>query len=44
MEDKGDEMDKDELPMRTTPGSAIPVWQIDKTGVKKAVTNRDLSY
>src|SRR6266567_2352349 len=28
MEDKGDAMDEDEGPTRTTPGSAIPVWQI----------------
>ena len=44
MEDKGDGMDEDEGVTRTTPGSAIPVWQVDKRGVKKPVTNQDLSF
>jgi len=44
MDDKGDGMDEDEGVTRTTPGSAIPVWQVDKHGVKKPVTNQDLSF
>ena len=46
MEDKGppDGTDEDEVPTRTTPGSAIPVWKIDKRGMKKPVTNQDLSF
>jgi len=46
MEDKEspDRMDEDEVPTRTTPGSAIPVWKIDKRGMKKPVTNQDLSF
>jgi hypothetical protein len=33
------------LPNRVAPGSAIPVWKIDKkSGLKSAVTNMDLSF
>jgi hypothetical protein len=44
MEEKEDRMDEDVVPTRTTPGSAIPVWKIDKSGMKKPVTNQDLSF
>jgi len=44
MEDKEDRMDEDDAPMRTTVGSSIPVWKIDKNGMKKPVTNQDLSF
>ena len=48
-----DEQDQDfsqlsthfESPNRVSPGSAIPVWKIDKeSGFKSAVTNMDLSF
>jgi hypothetical protein len=39
MEDKEDEMDEDDVPTRTTAGSSIPVWKIDKNGMKQPVTN-----
>lgn len=29
---------------RVAPGSAIPVWKLDNAGVKKPVTNQDLSF
>jgi hypothetical protein len=44
MEDKEDRMDEDDVPTRTTAGSSIPVWKIDKNGMKKPVTNQDLSF
>lgn len=42
--DSSDKMDEDEVPTRSTPGSAIPVWKIDKSGMKKPVTNLDFSF
>ncbi|KIM35588.1 hypothetical protein M413DRAFT_449638 [Hebeloma cylindrosporum] len=49
MEDKEEDdtrMEEDEVrtPTRGTLGSAIPVWKIDKNGMKKPVTNQDLSF
>ena len=44
MEDNEDRMDEDDAPTRTTAGSSIPVWKIDKNGMKKPVTNQDLSF
>lgn len=44
MEDKEDRINEDEVPTRTTPGSAIAVWKINKNGMKKPVMNQDLIF